>query len=158
MKGSSEKILTKDKLLPELEERRKSGERIVFTNGCFDILHAGHVEYLEEASKLGDCLVVGLNTDRSVSKIKPGRPVIPEKERARVLAGLQSVDYVVLFDEETPYELIKEIKPDLLVKGGDWTPESIVGADLAGDVRVIPYREGLSTTHIIETIIRRFCK
>ncbi len=152
------KIVSKADLVKILDERRQGGERVVFTNGCFDILHAGHVQYLEEARRLGDCLVVGLNSDRSVGLIKPGRPIVPEDERALVLASLEPVDYVVLFDEETPYELIRALRPDVLVKGGDWKVEDIVGADLVGDVRVIPYREGSSTTGIIERIIERFCR
>jgi rfaE bifunctional protein nucleotidyltransferase chain/domain len=151
------KIINPSDLARILDERKKRGERVVFTNGCFDILHAGHVLYLEEARELGDCLVVGLNSDRSVRAIKPERPIIPENERALVLASLEPVDYVVLFDEETPYELIKALRPDVLVKGGDWKVEDIVGADLVGDVRVVPYREGYSTTGIIERIIERFC-
>ncbi len=151
------RIVNRSDLAGILEERRQRGERIVFTNGCFDIIHAGHVQYLEEARRLGDCLVVGLNSDRSVGLLKPMRPIVPQDERALVLASLEPVDYVVLFDEETPYELIKALRPDVLVKGGDWKVEDIVGGDLVEDVRVIPYREGYSTTGIIERIIERFC-
>lgn len=128
--------------------------RVVFTNGCFDILHAGHVRYLNRAKRLGEALVVGLNSDRSVSKIKPGRPVNGEKERAEVLAALQSVDYVVIFDEETPYELISCIKPDVLVKGGDWKKKDIVGSDIVPETRSLPYAKGFSTTGLIEKIGR----
>jgi len=151
------KIVSTEDLVKILDERRQRGERIVFTNGCFDILHAGHVQYLEDARRLGDCLVVGMNSDSSVRVLKPKRPVIPEDERALVLASLEPVDYVVPFDEETPYELIKALRPDVLVKGGDWKVEDIVGADLVEDVKVLPYREGSSTTGIIERIIERFC-
>lgn len=131
------------------------GKRIVFTNGCFDILHLGHVEYLAKAKEKGDILVVGLNTDKSVKKIKgENRPFNPEKARAIVLASLEVVDFVILFEEETPYGLIKEISPDILVKGGDYSIDSIVGADIVlrkgGSVEAIPLVEGYSTTRILE--------
>lgn len=132
---------------------RKDGKKIVFTNGCFDILHAGHVRYLKQAKKLGDVLVVGLNSDASVSGIKPGRPVNRQKNRAEVLSGLASVDYVVIFNEKTPYNLIKAVRPDVLVKGGDWKPEDIIGSDIAKETRSLPFVKGLSTTRIIEKIV-----
>jgi rfaE bifunctional protein nucleotidyltransferase chain/domain len=136
---------------------RKDNKKIVFTNGCFDILHAGHVTYLQQAKALGDLLVIGLNSDSSVKKLKGEvRPVVAENDRALVLSALRSVDFVVLFDEETPFELIKSIKPDFLVKGGDYTPDSIVGADIVkdsgGQVVVIPFVEGKSTTSILDKI------
>jgi D-beta-D-heptose 7-phosphate kinase/D-beta-D-heptose 1-phosphate adenosyltransferase len=133
---------------------RADGKKIVFTNGCFDILHAGHVRYLKQARKLGDALIVGLNSDRSVSAIKPGRPVNSEKNRAEVLAALAAVDYVVVFSEKTPYNLIKTVKPDILVKGGDWKKEDIVGSDIADETYSLPFVKGISTTTIIEKIIR----
>lgn len=133
---------------------RNAGKKIVFTNGCFDILHAGHVRYLKQAKKLGDVLIVGLNSDKSISGIKPGRPINTEKNRAEVLSGLAAVDYVVIFDEETPYNLIKSLKPDLLVKGGDWRKKDIVGSDIAKETRSLPYVKGLSTTRIIEKILK----
>jgi len=133
---------------------RAQGEKIVFTNGCFDILHAGHVRYLREARRLGDVLIVGLNSDRSVSAIKPGRPINSEKNRAEVLAALASVDYVVVFSEKTPYNLIKALKPDILVKGGDWKKEDIIGSDIAKETYSLPFIKGISTTRIIEKIIR----
>lgn len=132
---------------------RKDGKKIVFTNGCFDILHAGHVRYLKQAKKLGDVLVIGLNSDSSVAGIKPGRPVNRQKNRAEVLSGLASVDYVVIFNEKTPYNLIKAVSPDLLVKGGDWKPEDIIGSDIAKETRSLPFVKGLSTTRIIEKIV-----
>ena len=135
------------------DKLRKDGKKIVFTNGCFDILHAGHVRYLKQAKKLGDVLVIGLNSDASVSGIKPGRPVNSEKNRAEVLAGLASVDYVVIFREKTPYNLIKTVRPDLLVKGGDWKPEEIIGSDIAKETLSLPFVKGLSTTRIIEKIL-----
>ncbi len=137
-----------------LEAVRKDGKKIVFTNGCFDILHAGHVQYLAEAASLGDCLVVGLNTDESVRRLKgEGRPVNDESDRALVMSSLRVVDYVTLFDEDTPYNLIDLLKPDVLVKGGDYTVETIVGADIVqangGKVVTIPLLEGRSTTNTI---------
>ncbi len=139
---------------------RDSGKTAVFTNGCFDILHIGHLRYLADAKSRGDCLIVGLNSDNSVRRLKgPDRPVNPENERAEMLLSLKSVDYVVIFDEDTPYELIAEIKPDVLVKGGDWAVEEIVGADivlaLGGRVMSLPFVEGRSTTAIIQRILKK---
>lgn len=129
------------------------GESIVFTNGCFDILHVGHIVYLEKAARLGKHLVVGLNTDSSVKRLKgQARPIVSEYERARILAALACVDAVVLFDEDTPAELIKAIKPDILVKGGDYKPENVVGREDAGEVKIIDFEDGYSTTGIIEEI------
>ena len=133
---------------------RAEGKKVVFTNGCFDILHAGHVRYLRQARRLGDTLIVGLNSDRSVSAIKPGRPINSEKNRAEVLAGLSVVDYVVVFSEKTPYNLIKALKPDILVKGGDWKKEDIIGSDIAKETYSLPFVKGISTSKIIEKIIR----
>jgi len=146
------KIAGLDELKEELEAERKKGKKVVFTNGCFDLVHAGHVHYLREAKGLGDILVIGLNSDSSISKIKPGRPVNPEGERADVLSALSMVDYVVLFEEDTPYELIKLLRPDVLVKGGDWKKEDIVGSDLVPETKSLPYVEGVSTTEIIRRI------
>jgi rfaE bifunctional protein nucleotidyltransferase chain/domain len=146
------KILSADELKGELGALRELGKQIVFTNGCFDILHIGHIRYLREASELGDVLVVGLNSDASVSMLKHGRPVTPEGQRAEVLAALEVVDYVTIFREETPYELIKSLMPDVLVKGGDWKKEDIVGADLVPEVHSLPFTDGISTTHIIKKI------
>jgi D-beta-D-heptose 7-phosphate kinase/D-beta-D-heptose 1-phosphate adenosyltransferase len=133
---------------------RAEGKKIVFTNGCFDILHAGHVRYLKQARRLGDVLIVGLNSDRSLSAIKPGRPINSEKNRAEVLAGLTAVDYIVVFSEKTPYNLIKTLRPDILVKGGDWKKEDIIGSDIAKETFSLPFVKGISTTKIIEKIIR----
>ncbi len=130
------------------------GRKIVFTNGCFDIIHKGHVRYLRQARKLGDVLVVGLNSDRSVALIKPGRPINREKDRAEVLSALCMVDYVTIFDEKTPYKLIRSLKPDVLVKGGDWKKEEIVGSDIAKETYSLPYVKGVSTTGIIEKIVK----
>lgn len=151
-------------VLQHIKFAKQSGERIVFTNGCFDILHAGHVHYLEQAKALGDRLVVGLNNDASITRLKgEGRPVNPLAQRATVVSGLASVDWVIPFGEvngdeydDTPYRLIEQVSPDVLVKGGDYTPETIVGADLVqqrgGEVAVIEFVDGCSTTKIIEKI------
>lgn len=129
------------------------GEKIVFTNGCFDILHVGHVTYLEKARNLGKHLIVGLNTDASVQRLKgPTRPLVNEMARARVLAALSSVDAVVLFDQDTPTELIKTIRPDILVKGGDYKPEQVAGREYAGEVRIIEFEDGYSTTGVVTKI------
>ena len=138
-------------------DARSKGRSVVFTNGCFDLLHRGHVHVLREAKACGDLLITGVNSDKSVKKIKgPARPVVPESDRSELLASLEMVDYVVLFDEPDPYELISAIRPNVLVKGGDWSDAKIVGADLVeeagGRVVVIPYIKGFSTTEIIERI------
>ncbi len=151
------------KKLKEFRKKwKKQGKKLVFTNGCFDLLHLGHIRYLKKAKSLGDFLVVGLNSDRSVKKIKgEKRPILPEKERAEILSSLWFVDYVVLFDEETPERLLRELEPDVLVKGADWKLKEIVGADLVrsrgGVVRRIPLYKSRSTTSVIDEIIRRYC-
>jgi len=142
---------------------KNEGKKIVFTNGCFDILHAGHIDYLEKAKKLGDVLIVGLNSDTSIKRIKgKNRPVIPQEYRKRVLEGLRAIDLVIIFEEDTPERLIKEIKPDVLVKGGDWNIENIVGADFVqsygGKVKTIEFVYDISTSKIIEKIINLYCK
>lgn len=131
----------------------------MFTNGCFDLLHPGHVTYLEAARDLGDALVVGLNSDASVQRLKgPTRPVLTQDERATVLAGLRSVDYVTIFEEDTPLRLIAALVPEVLVKGGDWPVDAIVGADVVlaagGEVLSLPFVEGKSTTGIVERVLR----
>lgn len=136
---------------------KRHGQKIVFTNGCFDVLHFGHVHYLLQAKKLGDILVIGLNSDDSVRRLKgPTRPINGENERAFVLAALVCVDYVTLFEEDTPEELIKVVRPDVLVKGGDYTLDNIVGAEFVtqngGIVTTIPFVEGFSSTRIIEKL------
>lgn len=147
-------ILEWNELKEAVDAAKAAGKKVVFTNGCFDIIHIGHVRYLREAKSLGDVLVVSLNTDRSVSGIKLGRPVTPEGQRAEVVASLGMVDFVTLFGEDTPYELIKLLKPDVLVKGGDWKREEIVGSDIVPDTRSLPYVRGVSTTEIIDKIKR----
>ena len=153
--AATNKLRALARLVPEIEVRRRLGQRVAFTNGCFDILHLGHVQYLTEARAQADCLVVGLNTDASVRGLKgPGRPINSEDARAAVLAGLAVVDYLVLFNDETPLELIRAIKPDVLVKGADYRKDQVVGADLVesygGRVHLAGLREGYSTTKIIQ--------
>ena len=153
-----DKVMDRTQLLFFLASKRINGKRIVFTNGCFDILHAGHVDYLSQARDLGDVLVLGLNTDVSVKRQNKGpeRPVNHEMARAKVLAGLGCVDAIVLFDEDTPYELIKAVKPDVLVKGDDYKPENIVGFDIVtdsgGKVITIPLLKGFSTTSVLKKL------
>jgi len=151
------KILSLEKAIAQINDWKKRGKNVVFSNGCFDILHAGHVDYLEKAKELGDYLVIGLNSDDSVSRIKgPLRPIINEEFRAIMLSGLACVDMVVFFNEDTPYELIKELLPDILVKGKDYEISNIVGADIVlqhgGKVETIELTEGLSTSTIIKKI------
>jgi len=137
---------------------RNEGKRIVFTNGCFDILHAGHVDYLEEAKSLGDFLIVGMNSDNSVRKIKgEKRPIIREEMRAKVLAGLKPVDCVFVFEEESPLKVIKAVEPDVLVKGEDWPIEKIIGREFAKKVVRITFKYEISTTKIIENIVKTYC-
>lgn len=141
--------------IPAVIEAARAGKKVVFTNGCFDLLHIGHVRYLQEARSLGDILVVGLNTDASVKRLKgPARPIQSESDRAQILAALACVDFTVLFDEDTPENLIREIRPDILVKGGDWKIEQIAGGafvkSIGGEVRSLQFIEGRSTTSIIE--------
>jgi len=154
-------LISLEKLLELLEPCRRE-KRIVFTNGCFDILHAGHVDYLEKAKALGDILVVGLNSDSSVRRIKgEKRPVMPQEMRAKVLSSLRAVDHVVLFEEETPLRLIEAIRPHVLVKGGDWKPEKIVGREFVesygGKVVTVPFTYDVSTTGIIRRILDLYC-
>ena len=166
MESVERKMKEKIKGREELQEvllRELDGKRIVFTNGCFDLLHAGHVRYLEQAKSLGDVLVVGVNSDASVQRLKgPHRPILPLEERMELLSALACVDYVTPFDELTPLELITLLKPHVLVKGGDWTREAIAGKEVVersgGKVVVIPFSEGKSTSNLIETILRHYAK
>jgi len=156
-----QKILSRKELRTALDGLRSNGKKIVFTNGCFDILHVGHVQYLQEAKKLGDILVLGLNSDSSVRTLKgEKRPLVPEDERAIVLAALESVDFVTIFDESTPLELIEYLQPDFLVKGGDWAVEEIAGAEAikkwGGRVVIAPLTEGRSTTNVVEKILQLY--
>ena len=153
----SEKIVDSKTLIAARQRLREKGRRVVFTNGCFDLLHPGHAQYLAEARALGDALIVALNSDGSVRRLKgEGRPILNETERAEVMAALEAVDFVTIFDEETPRQLIAALLPDVLVKGGDWPIEQIVGREeveaAGGRVLSLPYRQGSSTTDIIERI------
>jgi len=157
-----QKIVTQDSARNIVNSWKKDGLRVVFTNGCFDILHAGHVQYLEAARNAGDRLVLGVNSDASVRRLKgEQRPVVQEEDRCRVLAALQSVDLVTVFDEDTPQELIELLLPNVLVKGADWAVENIVGAktvmEHGGEVKTITFLEGRSTTGVIEKVLAR-CK
>jgi rfaE bifunctional protein nucleotidyltransferase chain/domain len=146
----NDKLLSLDALLEKLEDHKKIGDTVVFTNGCFDILHKGHVAYLREARNLGNILVLGLNSDRSVREIKgPERPINNELDRAFVLAALESVSYITIFDESTPYEILSKIKPHILVKGGDYNLDEVIGSEFAGETRLIRFVEGYSTSTII---------
>jgi D-beta-D-heptose 7-phosphate kinase/D-beta-D-heptose 1-phosphate adenosyltransferase len=158
-----EKIKTREDLRRIIEDLRKKGKRIVFTNGCFDLLHIGHIRYLEKAKTLGDTLVVGVNSDRSVQDLKgPERPILPEEERTEILSSLGCVDYVTVFNELTPFELISSLQPHILVKGGDWTKDDVVGREVVersgGEVVILPFVEGSSTSNLIETILKRYEK
>ncbi|MCS6805330.1 MAG: D-glycero-beta-D-manno-heptose 1-phosphate adenylyltransferase [Blastocatellia bacterium] len=151
------KILDRETLLVERQRCRERHQRVVFTNGCFDLIHPGHVRYLRQARALGDCLIVAINSDRSVRELKgPGRPILDQDERCEVLAALECVDYVTVFDEPTPRELIAALLPDVLVKGGDWPLDQIVGrAEVeaaGGQVYSLPYVPGYSTSSIIARI------
>lgn len=153
----SGKLKSVEELKTICAQARAKGKKTVFTNGCFDLLHRGHLHTLREAKACGDILIVALNSDRSVRELKgSGRPILPESDRAELIGALEMVDYVVLFDEADPYNLILALMPEVLVKGGDWGPDKIVGSDVVekngGRVAVIPYLPGCSTTEIIERI------
>ena len=154
----SGQVLTQERLIPTIERMRANGKRIVFTNGCFDLMHIGHTRYLQEAKSLGDVLVVGVNSDASVRSLEKGsdRPIVPEAQRAEVVAALGCVDFVVIFTESDPGRLIAAVQPDVLVKGGDWAWDQIVGRDVVeahgGLVRTIPLVSGLSTTTLLQRI------
>jgi D-beta-D-heptose 7-phosphate kinase/D-beta-D-heptose 1-phosphate adenosyltransferase len=151
------KLKALEELIPIIQELRRQGKVVVFTNGCFDLLHHGHVRYLDQAKSLGDVLVVAVNSDASVRTLKgPGRPVLPQAERVEVLAALASVDYVTIFDELTPERVIRALTPDLLVKGGDWAVDQVVGREIVegrgGKVQSLPYVEGASTSRLLRKI------
>ncbi len=157
MSKAQNKILSLQQGIDITTEWKKGGEKVVFTNGCFDIIHLGHVDYLEKARELGTKLIIGLNTDASIRRIKgPQRPVQDERSRSRILASFAFTDAVILFDEDTPYNLIKALKPDILVKGNDYAPQNIIGADIVngygGDVITIELITGYSTSEIIKKI------
>ena len=156
-----EKVLALEDLPARVSELRQRGRKIVFTNGCFDILHPGHLSYLQKARALGDVLIVGINSDRSVKELKGNlRPIFDQQERCQLLAGLESVSFITIFDESTPRDLIKVILPNVLVKGGDWRLEQIVGREeveaSGGRVVSVPYEEGYSSSAIIQRILKRY--
>jgi D-beta-D-heptose 7-phosphate kinase/D-beta-D-heptose 1-phosphate adenosyltransferase len=156
-----QKIKGRKELSRIIKDLRVKGERIVFTNGCFDLLHLGHIRYLEEAKTLGDVLVVGVNSDSSVRKLKgPKRPILTVEERTEILSGLGCVDYITIFNEIDPLELITSLQPNVLVKGGDWTKDQTVGREvverLGGEVVIIPFVQGAS--NLIDTILKRYEK
>ena len=157
------RVVTQTRLEKVLAELRQKRNKIVFTNGCFDLLHAGHVRYMAKAKRMGDVLVVGLNSDSSVRRLKgKGRPILAQKDRGEILAALESVDYVTTFNEDTPFRLIKQVKPDILVKGADYRADNIVGAEFVrsygGDVKTIPLVKNKSTNLLIASILRRYAK
>jgi len=158
--SSAGKVISRKDAARWVRDLQTRGLKVVFTNGCFDLLHPGHVEYLEEARSLGDALIVAVNTDASVRRLGkgPARPVNPERNRTRVLAALAAVDRVVLFDEDTPYEILTELQPDVLVKGGDYRAEEVAGREVVlargGQVRILPFREGYSTTVLLDRLRR----
>jgi len=154
-------ILSIEELLSIRKQLKEKNKKVVFTNGCFDIIHAGHVDYLSKAKTLGDVLIIGMNSDSSMKRIKGDkRPIVPQEERAFILANFKAVDYVTIFEEDTPYEILKKLVPDILVKGADWSKEDIVGKDIVeaagGKVETIEFVNFQSTTNIIKTIIERF--
>lgn len=158
-----QKIKTKKELIKITKDFKKRGKRIVFTNGCFDLLHIGHVRYLEKARTLGDLLVVGINSDSSVRNLKgPKRPILPVRERAEILSGLECVDYITIFNEKDPLKLITSLQPHVLVKGGDWSKQEIVGRDVVeksgGKVILIPFVKDASTSNLIESILKKYEK
>ncbi|HEX2056409.1 MAG TPA: D-glycero-beta-D-manno-heptose 1-phosphate adenylyltransferase [Nitrospiraceae bacterium] len=156
--GTANKIRSREQLAAILEKHRQRGHKVVFTNGCFDLMHIGHTRYLQAARSLGDLLVVGVNSDASVRKLDKGsdRPIVPDHQRSEVVAALACVDYVVVFEEPDPGELIATLQPDVLVKGGDWSVDRIVGREMVeargGVVRTIPLVPGISTTTLIQRI------
>ena len=155
------RVVTRNELIEIRRQLKSQHKAVVFTNGCFDILHRGHIDYLQKAKAMGDVLLVAVNTDASVRKIKGDkRPIVAEGDRAQVLAALACVDYVTLFDEETPYDLLRVLVPDVLVKGADWPVKDVVGKELVeqagGSVQTIEFLPNHSTTQVIKTIVDRF--
>jgi len=161
-RGLTTKLKPLEIIKSEIQALQQQGKKAVFTNGCFDILHAGHVNIFQQARNMGDVLVVAVNSDLSIKKIKgEKRPVVPQAQRMQVLAALEAIDYVVIFEDENPLQIIKELQPDILVKGGDWPIETIIGREIVekkgGKILSIPLMEGISTTNIIEEVKKRFC-
>lgn len=156
-------IKSLEELVSIRKELKKQNKKVVFTNGCFDILHAGHVDYITKAKEKGDVLIVAVNSDTSTKRLKgDARPIVPQNERAFIVSNLKPVDYVLIFDEETPYEVIKKIVPDVLIKGADWAIDKIIGRDIVeangGKVETIKFVNDQSTTNIIKTVLDRLGK
>lgn len=155
----NQKILSRKKIIEIIKKLKKQNKKIVFTNGCFDLLHIGHVSLFQKAKTLGDILVVAINSDKSLAGLKgPKRPLVSQKDRTKILAALSCIDYVVVFGEQTPYNLLKKLKPDILVKGGDYKIEDIVGREFVKKVYRYPLVAGKSTTNLIKLIVERYNK
>jgi len=153
------RALTWKEIKSEIKKLQKSGKKAVFTNGCFDLLHIGHTSLFEKAKSLGDVLIVAINSDKSLKCLKgEKRPLVNEKDRAKLLLALKPVDYVVVFGQQTPYELLKELRPDVLVKGGDYKLSDIIGREFVKKVYRYPFVKGKSTTNLIKTIVERYGK
>ena len=155
----NQKICSRKKIIEVVKKLKQQKKKIVFTNGCFDLLHIGHVSLFQKAKTLGDVLIVAINSDKSLAGLKgPKRPLVPQKDRTKLLAALSCIDYVVVFGEQTPYELLSKLKPDILVKGGDYRIEDIVGREFVKKVYRYPLVAGKSTTNLIKLIVERYGK
>jgi rfaE bifunctional protein nucleotidyltransferase chain/domain len=155
----NQKICSRKKIIEVVKKLKQQKKKIVFTNGCFDLLHIGHVSLFQKAKTLGDVLIVAINSDKSLAGLKgPKRPLVPQKDRTKLLAALSCIDYVVVFGEQTPYELLSKLKPDILVKGGDYKIEDIVGREFVKKVYRYPLVAGKSTTNLIKLIVERYGK
>ena len=153
------KICSTYEIIKVVEKLKKENKKIVFTNGCFDLLHIGHVNLFQKAKTLGDVLIVAINSDTSLAQLKgPKRPLVQQKDRTQILAALSCIDYVVVFNEQTPYELLSKVKPDILVKGGDYKIEDIIGKEFVKEVYRYPLIKGKSTTNLIKLIIERYSR
>ena len=153
----NKKICSRKKIIEIVKQLKKKNKKIVFTNGCFDLLHIGHVSLFQKAKSLGDILIVAINSDKSLAGLKgPKRPLVPQTDRTKLLAALSCIDYVVVFGEQTPYELLSKLKPDILVKGGDYKIEDIVGREFVKKVYRYPLVKGKSTTNLIKLIVQRY--
>ncbi|MDR3195527.1 MAG: adenylyltransferase/cytidyltransferase family protein [Endomicrobium sp.] len=154
---SLDRALTRKEMKSEVAKLQKAGKKVVFTNGCFDLLHLGHISLFKKAKSIGDVLIVAINSDKSLSRLKgPKRPLVGEKDRAKLLLSLKSVDYAVVFNERTPKEILSELHPDVLVKGGDYKPSEIVGREYVKKVYRFPFVKGKSTTNLINLIVERY--
>ena len=157
--NNSHKILSRKEIIEVVKKLKQQKKKIVFTNGCFDLLHIGHVSLFQKAKTLGDVLIVAINSDKSLAGLKgPKRPLVPQKNRTKLLAALSCIDYVVVFGEQTPYELLSKLKPDILVKGGDYKIEDIIGREFVKKVYRYPLVAGKSTTNLIKLIVERYGK